>query len=217
VACVRKRRGVFVLDYRDAAGKRRWESFARERDAKEALARLELEGPEESAADRDITLSDYATRWLAALKDFVKPRTLESYEGTLRVHLLPQLGDLVLRRISRGRIKQLIAEKLNSGLSRNTVRLIHATLHGLLAEAVEDGIIRANPAARRSRSRRSRMMSLSVSSSERQENIKAMTREQLSKFLASVLNKERRHYPPPLVRNGPLLLAESGPDEFQES
>jgi hypothetical protein len=48
--------------------------------------------------------------------------------------------------LDKGTIKGLLAYKLSGGLSRNTVRILHATLRALLAAAVDDGVIPANPA-----------------------------------------------------------------------
>lgn len=40
-----------------------------------------------------VTLRDYATTWLDQRPD-LRPRTVELYEGGLRLHILPVLGDL---------------------------------------------------------------------------------------------------------------------------
>jgi site-specific recombinase XerC len=53
-------------------------------------------------------------------------------------------------------IKTLLAEKQQAGLSVETVRLIHAAIRALLNAAVEDEVIRANPAAGLGRSTRLR-------------------------------------------------------------
>ena len=44
-----------------------------------------------------------------------------------------------------------MTQKRQAGLSKNTVRLIRACLSAMLAEAADDGIIKANPAVAMSR------------------------------------------------------------------
>jgi integrase len=142
--------------------------------------------------DLNIALDAYAPLWLKRVSAGIKARTLESYGTILRIHVLPGLGPMRLRDLSRGHIKDLISTKLESGLSRNTVRLIRATFHALLNEAVEDGIIQVNPAAKRGHSKTFR---LAPTQGEREEKIKAMTREELGAFLSSAVRVEPRAYP----------------------
>jgi len=97
-----------------------------------------------------------------------------------------------------------MARKLKAGLSRGTVRILHATLRAMLNAAVDDGVTVANPA-----DRLGRHLKFIATTATRQEEIKAMTREQLSAFLAASHDPdatafERRQY---LLF---LLLARSG-------
>jgi len=195
MACVRKRRGKFVLDYRDVTGRRRWQSFDLEREAKAELMRvMEETGPQEQPdIDPDITVGAYAERWLSDQQGFLKPRTLESYSWALTKHILPEIGATRVRRVSRTAVKTLVTIKLREGLSKSTVRIIRATLHAMLNEAIEDGVIKQNPAANRSRSKRTRMMQLSPSRGERQENIKAMASWEIRTFLEATRQHEPRN------------------------
>lgn len=61
----------------------------------------------------------------------------------------------------------------------NSVRIMHATLRGMLNAAVDDGLIVANPADKLGRA-----LKLVVRTKVRQECIKAMDREQRDRFLA---------------------------------
>ena len=60
-----------------------------------------------------------------------------SVNGLTGLHdlILPALGPVRIRLLHRARIKALLAEKLQAGLARNSVRLIHATLRTLLPRA----------------------------------------------------------------------------------
>ena len=88
-------------------------------------------------------------------------------------------------------------------LARDSVRIIHATLRGLVNAAVDDGVIVANPADKLGRGLR-----LVINAKTRQEEVKAMTRDQLAAFLGASRTRptayERRHYP------RSLLLARTG-------
>jgi integrase len=198
VACIRKRRGRFVVDYRDAAGIRRWISCESRKAAEAVLAeRLQESRPrgQRPTVDPDIRVADYAAQWLTLAAATLKPRTLELYRYALAHHLLPFLGSGKLRLLDRGQIKHLLAEKLRAGLSRGTVRILYATLRAMLNAAVDDALLRANPAARLGRT-----LKLVAAPATRQEAIKAMTREQLSAFFVAMTSpkaspRDRRYYP----------------------
>jgi integrase len=82
--------------------------------------------------------------------------------------------------LHRGRLRALLIDKFRAKLARNTVRLIHATLRAVLNEAVEDGVLISNPA-----DRLAGKLNLVTKSKERQETLKALTREQLAALLAT--------------------------------
>src|SRR5258708_30827737 len=109
MACIRKRRGKYVVDYRDALGVRRWVTCDTRRDADAALERAigETRGPRRSAVDPEITVRAYAEHWLTVAGPTLKHRTLEGYGDLLRLHVVPALGELKVRRLDRGRLKVL--------------------------------------------------------------------------------------------------------------
>jgi integrase len=202
MACVRKRRGRWVVDYRDSAGIRQWKTFTTRHEADVFHAeKVRAAGQTtQPTASPNITVADYARdQWLPAIAPTVKPRTLDGYSQTLRLHVLPAFGHVRVRLLQRGRIKALLTEKLTVGLARNSVRLIHATLRAMLNAAIEDGVILANPANKVGRTLR-----LVKSVDTRQQEIKAFTREQVAAFLATTARTAGRLYP--LF----LLLARTG-------
>jgi integrase len=139
--------------------------------------------------DPNVTVKDYSARWLQLCGN-LKPRSLSGYREKLNNHLLPALGSIRVRKLHRSQIKTLLAEKKAAGLAVDTVRLIHGTLRAMLNAAVEDAVIQTNPAAGLGRS-----MRLTRSKADRQENIRAMDREHLARFLAAVEAKTPRYYP----------------------
>jgi integrase len=92
--------------------------------------------------------------------------TSQRYELCFRIHILPELGDLLITKLSRDRVKKFVAllmkkpamkrthsekaqaEEPERKLSKDSIRNIVAALRGALSEAVEQGIIPANPASR---------------------------------------------------------------------
>jgi len=186
----RGRPGRWLVDYYDGNGDRRLITCRTRRAAKSHLAKAlrESDQPRNSTVDRNITLGDYAKRWLAQVRVRVKPATYESYEAMLRRHALPGIGKNVkVRRISRGQILDLLVKKLQTepdggaGLARNTVRLIHGTLRALLtAAAKDDEIITDNPALGLSS-----RLKLVTPPKARSEEIKAFDAAQLSTFLTT--------------------------------
>ena len=183
MACIRKRRGKYVVDFRDAAGIRRWTTCETRKQA-EAVLSDTLQATRQRtipAVDPKITTKAYAEqRWLPLVKASAKPRTVETYEGVLNRHLLPTFGALPVVRLHRAQLKQFLANKLGSGMSREYVKLVLSVLHNLLASAQDDGVILSNPAAGLRRP-----FKLSRNTAVLQEEMKAMTRAQVMALLAA--------------------------------
>src|SRR5262245_11693837 len=126
MACIKKRRGRWVVDYRDSAGSRRWVT-CRTRDEAKAVLRDKLVESSQStrpSVDPNISFGDYAKRWLKLVSATLKPRTLESYSATLRRYLLPVFEKTKVRQLARGNVKAFLAERLSAGFARNTVRIM---------------------------------------------------------------------------------------------
>lgn len=119
----------------------------------------------------------------------------------MRLHGLPLLGRVKVRNLQRDQVKAALTHKLAQGLSRGTVRILHATLRAMLNAAVDDGVIAVNPA-----DKMGRHLKLVPTTATRQEEIKAMTREQLAAFLAAAKVTADDHRQAPLF----LTLARTG-------
>ena len=192
MACIRKRRDKWVVDYRDGAGVRRWKTCRTRQEAEDFLAQ-ELPRSRQwtrPVVNPNILLRDYVTRWEGLIANTVKPRTLASYRQIIRLHLMPSLGEIPIRRLHKGQIKGLLAEKLASSLSRSTVRIIHATVRALLRAAVDDGVMVSNPAEKLGRS-----LHLVTPKATRQEEIMAMNATQRAVFLETAARIEPRFAP----------------------
>lgn len=192
MACVRKRRGKYVVDWRDGAGVRHWKTFDKKVDAD---AHRDKVGPEARhrltpTVPATSTVKEYADHWKRLIGQTVKARTLDRYAEILDLHILPRFSQTRMRDLDRGRIKLFLAEKLNGGLHKHTVRNIQAVLRTMLNAAIEDGLIASNPAAKLGR-----VLKLTVSKATTQEEIKAMTKAQRHLFLNTAAQKAARYYP----------------------
>ncbi len=91
------------------------------------------------------TVKSYLERWLEdSVKDSVKQSTYESYEYVVRRHLVPAFASKRIRNLSPAQVQNLYRQKLDSGLSRRTVQLIHTTLHKALKQAMKWGLVPRN-------------------------------------------------------------------------
>jgi integrase len=201
MACIRKRRGKWVVDYRDGAGIRRWVTCETRRGADAILdeKRRESRQGARPVVDPDITTEDYSKRWLSIVRPAVKPATYQSYSNMLRLHILPAFGTVKVRHLHRGRVREWLAGRLSAEYARESVRIMQATLRVMLNAAIEDGVILSNAA-----NGHARALKLTVSPAHRQEEIKAMTRDQVAVFLATA---EREAAP---LATAFLLLARTG-------
>ena len=79
------------------------------------------------------------------------------YLLVIRLHIIPEIGDIPLNKLTQndlqqfyGRLKKSgrkrFTDKYGEGLSDRMVRMCHATCRSALEKAVQDGLIRVNPA-----------------------------------------------------------------------
>lgn len=94
--------------------------------------------------------------WEPVMLPTMKYATQKSYAYFLRVHLIPALGALALRELSRERIQAMLNAKLAAGLAWETVHHLQCALSKILGTAVEWGLIEANPVRMTRLPRRSR-------------------------------------------------------------
>lgn len=101
-----------------------------------------------------LTLAEYLTDWLVSIRRELQPGTFDSYELHCRRYIVPSLGGVPLRSLTRTRVKAFYADlstegrvRRQGGLSTKTVHNIHLTLRKALNDAVEDSLISQNPAA----------------------------------------------------------------------
>ena len=90
-------------------------------------------------------LGKYLEQWLVTVKTSVRPKTYEQYKQIVTSHIVPILGRIKLKDMRLDHVQSLYNNKLKSGTSNRTVRMIHAVLHRSLNQALQMGIISRNP------------------------------------------------------------------------
>jgi integrase len=95
-------------------------------------------------------LTDYAPRWVDARLtnrgEPLRPRVRDLYAGQLRLHILPTLGPARLAKLTTPRIRDWHANlRGTDGPGASTAAKCYRLLRSILATAVEDGLIPANP------------------------------------------------------------------------
>ena len=98
-------------------GRSDWKSFKTKEEAERFLAearlRRALRQPEPTLGRK--RFDAFSAGWLEHMKAHVSPKTWEGYEGCLRVHLIPELGSLLLSEITRRELDELVSDWVAAG------------------------------------------------------------------------------------------------------
>jgi integrase len=124
-----------------------------------------------------ITLREYAQKWIE--QRALRPRTRQHYEGMLQRLILPELGDAVMVTMTPATIRQWHTQLGTDRPTRNAHA--YALLHAILATAVMDEVLDANPCRIRGAMQTKRRRTIDVISpgeverlaSEMPENLRA--------------------------------------------
>ena len=82
------------------------------------LQNLRLEHPGGLDLGEDLTVAVWLEKWLRDIVTNVRASTLESYELTIRRHVIPQLGHFPLRRLKPTVIAQVYSDLATAGYPR---------------------------------------------------------------------------------------------------
>lgn len=139
--------GRWRASYVGSDGRRHYLHGATKAEAKAKLdaalrdkaAGLHVAGPSQ-------TVEQFMADWLRDASGRLAPRTVERYDGLIRLHLLPALGSTRLRRLAPQDIARLYAD-LRPSMAPASIAQLHAVLHSALDTAVRWHAIARNPAA----------------------------------------------------------------------
>ena len=188
MACVRKWRRKWVVDWRDPTGKRFIETVDGNReDAERRLA--EVVGAGKQAAPKRLTFEEYGKFWLENVAvGTIKATTFQEYEAVLRNHANPLLGSRPLAKINRKMIRELIALKKKEGYDQNTIKNILAPIRGIFNHAIDEGAAYMNPAARLGKQTK-------VNAGQIEKKIDPLSREEVAAMLETAADTLPHLYP----------------------
>ncbi|MGW1744909.1 LacI family DNA-binding transcriptional regulator [Streptomyces sp. NPDC002092] len=92
------------------------------------------------------TFGEYANRWYAAQD--LAASTMQNYKRHIEEHLLPEFEDKALAGILRTDV-ELWEKKERAEYAASSVKTWRSTLHLIFEDAIDEGLITSNPAARR--------------------------------------------------------------------
>jgi integrase len=140
-------RVVYDVRLRDPSGRQYKRTFRTKQEAERFIA------DERSSQGRGtwidprqgtVQLGDYAKAWLTT-RTGLRPRTRELYDLTLRLHVLPVLGEKELASITSSQVRSWYAGIFEKGLAQSTCAKAYRLLRTILATAVDDNVIARNP------------------------------------------------------------------------
>src|SRR4029453_13091601 len=190
MACVRKYRGHWVVDWRDPITKKRAIEVVEE-DTREAAKRrlAEILKTGEQVGSK-ATFKEYGDWWLEnCAKGAIKDSTYQEYEAVLKNYVYPLLASKPFAKVNRSRIRELIAAKKKEGFSQSTIRNIMAPVRGMFNQAIEDGAAHQNPAARIGKLNKR-------SKDEPRKKINPLTREEIQVMLKATSENKYIHWYP---------------------
>lgn len=95
----------------------------------------------------DAHIRDLAPGYLEQIRTELADTSHDRYESRLRLHVIPHMGDLLVREVTPVRINGVFAaiRAHNPGIAPGTLRGIRDCISGLMGMAIEHGLITSNP------------------------------------------------------------------------
>lgn len=118
------------------------------KDVEERIRRLVNDVADGSPPpSRSPQLGAFLEEWLKAVRPTLRTSTYVSYEGVVRLHLVPEIGRVTLEKLDVGHVASLILHKqADRRLSPTTVRYILLILRNALSKGVRWGLVGRNVA-----------------------------------------------------------------------
>ncbi len=184
MACVRKRRGKWVIDFYDQFGDRHWETVGtNKKEAEELLSERILEigkGDYTVPKDRKAPFSVVAESWLASREGKIRPISIQQYKDHLDKHLLPFLGPVKIGQIDIGVVDAYIANKRKEkSIGIATINKTVTTLGTILKHARKTNLIKSNPVPEVERPKEE-----AQEYAPEKEEIQCLPKEQIPAFLS---------------------------------
>lgn len=187
---VYRRGNRYVVIVRDPSGKQRKHSARTLVEARTMRTTLSADVARgEYRAQTKITFAEYAGSWLTTYggrtsRGAVRATTAREYRRHVQ-RAVAYFGRRRLAEIEPRDVKAYAAHVASTGVKRNTVRNCVAALRVVLATAVEDGLLRSNPAVR------VRLPPAQQHDEHEPERAKALTRDELAALIAECPDRWR--------------------------
>ncbi len=95
-----------------------------------------------------ITVDEYLQQWLEEIVEKKnKPSTYRSYADTVRLYIVPAVGDMKLSVLAPAHVQRLLNDLHSSGLAARTVAYVRSILRTALNQALKWGYVVRNAAA----------------------------------------------------------------------
>ena len=212
---LRERPGKGWYVFIDWNGKRKAKSFGKNKKlAKDFAATIEAKLKLGSAGiftKSGVKTDDYVETWLERIQYTRKPTTYDDYKKIWKRDIQAIIGGLDLEEVTREKVKTLACACLKKGQSPKTVQNVIRTLSSMLSHAVEDELMKVNPALRPGKF---------LPKVSKRRSINPLTREEVAVLLETVKAKAPRHYALMLcavrtgVRMGELLALQWGDVDY---
>lgn len=141
-----------VVDFGDdpTTGKRRQrsKSFRTRREAQATLTAWLADIDKGTAVDRSTkTVAEIVAYWIDThARPHLRAKTVADYENIIKNHILPELGDIPVQRLTPDRLLTFYARKTAAGVGPRTLRLCHILLRQALRQAATVGFVSRNVA-----------------------------------------------------------------------
>ncbi|MBC2713530.1 MAG: site-specific integrase [Desulfosarcina sp.] len=184
MACLRKRRERWVIDFYDTRGKRRWKTLPKgttKGKARDAIREIEdqLARGVYLPEKRIPLFKDVATDWLEQKKLNVRASTWEMYRGHVEKHF-EDVNDIRVNRLATSKVEKFIVAKQTAGMNITTLRKIIVTFNQIMQYTVRNKYLDHNPVrdAQRPKDR----------GKIKESHIKVLDPEQINSFFGAVEN-----------------------------
>jgi integrase len=190
-----RRNGLVCFRFRDRRGRQRWDSAQTIKEAvrKKVQRQLEVERGEYQDGSRE-RFADYARSWIDTYAGRtargIGETTRKDYRRRLEDDAIPYFGKMRLSEIQARDLKEYARSLEAEGKAPNTVRLAVAPVRALFATAVEEGLLRSNPAAGLRLSQR--RADVNGDEDEEAGRVKAMSEAELTALLAAIRRNDER-------------------------
>ncbi|WP_240624610.1 tyrosine-type recombinase/integrase [Aurantiacibacter odishensis] len=143
-----EKRSAWIVDYRDAAGKRRAKQFARKKDADSwaVNALAEVQQGVHTPDSISTTVAKAAELWLDSVRASDRePTTIAAYEQHIRLHIVPRCGAQKLSQLTAPKVRALLDSWL-ADLSRPMATRVFRSFKAILTDAQARALVGQNVA-----------------------------------------------------------------------